>query len=267
MDTNNYPKHKLNTLLPGACDLRLRLITAAQASAACYGSAEQWGAYATRAGAIDCDTVTIDQPELDLDVQVCWAVTDACVVIAWRGTPALSLPAWIQNLDQRRTRVYGGSAHLGFVSEYSPAAINLWRALQGYAAKRPVVMVGHSKGGALATLAAYIRRKQGLPVESVVTFGSARVLNWSAAHWLDGQILDQWRIVNSNDPVPLLPGLGLLNRWRFRHAGRMALLQEDGDLLINPDLLEIFREWIRGYRFDALRDHFIESYLQTLLLK
>jgi len=266
MDTT-YPIHRLATLIPGSCDLRTRLITAAQASEASYGSAEQWGDYASRAGAIDCDTITIDQPEFDLDVQCCWAVLDECVVVSWRGTRPTSIPAWIQNFDQRRTKVYGGKAHLGFVCEYSAAATVLWQALIGRVSKKKLIFVGHSKGGALATLSAYLCRRMDIPVESVVTFGSPRVLNWSAARWLDNQIEDQWRIVNSNDPVPLLPGLGLLNRLRFRHVGRMGLLQEDGILVINPDLPEIVREWVRGYRFDTVRDHFMEDGYLTNLLK
>lgn len=81
-----------------------------------------------------------------------------------------------------------------------------WRELKGRVAEavdgRPVILTGHSLGGAQATLAAL-----DLPsIIEVVTFGSPRVGDPDFVAYYQSLGLSTTRYVNMSDPVPWLPG-------------------------------------------------------------
>lgn len=67
----------------------------------------------------------------------------------------------------------------------------------------PVVVTGHSLGGALATLAAVdvTLNRPHVPVD-LYTFGAPRIGNKAFAQWFDAQIQDSIRLVNNSDVVP-----------------------------------------------------------------
>ena len=69
---------------------------------------------------------------------------------------------------------------------------------------RPVFVTGHSKGGAMATLAAWRFAAEGLSVPSVLTFGSPRAGNGDFAAAYDGR-LRQARFEFGDDIIPHLP--------------------------------------------------------------
>ena len=70
----------------------------------------------------------------------------------------------------------------------------------------PVIVVGHSLGGALATFAAYDLYASGFNVAEVWTFGSPRVGSESfASAYAQALSHRTWRIVNNNDKVPHVP--------------------------------------------------------------
>lgn len=260
------PLRHLDTLVNPQATLRRRLIVACQASLQCYGTPDEWGVWASKCGASYANIFMHRESVEFLDVQVCVAVTDKLILIAWRGTPAHSLSAWVQNLDPTRRMVLGGKIHAGFHSEFESVAGDLWRALQPYLkADRQIVFVGHSKGGALSNVAAFVRRRVCLRVDAVYTFGAPRSLGWDAAKWLDTELQTNVRCVHSNDPVPLLPGLGLINRLRYRHAGQLTLLTEAGKLIPDPTWRQRVGEWVRGYELDAITDHFGGEYADALV--
>ena len=71
-----------------------------------------------------------------------------------------------------------------------------------------IVIVGHSLGGAVATLAAADLRNidDHFRAETeLYTFGSPRVANKELADFLTGQSRFSWRITHDNDVVPHLP--------------------------------------------------------------
>ena len=73
---------------------------------------------------------------------------------------------------------------------------------QGY----PVIVVGHSLGGALATYAAYDLYASGFNVREVWTFGSPRVGSEAfASAYAQALSHRTWRVVNNNDKVPHVP--------------------------------------------------------------
>jgi hypothetical protein len=69
--------------------------------------------------------------------------------------------------------------------------------------------VGHSLGGALATLAAADLASQNLSLQvNLQTFGSPRVGNSEFVVWLFGILNSSWRNTNWGDPIPLTPAPG-----------------------------------------------------------
>lgn len=89
-------------------------------------------------------------------------------------------------------------------------------------------ITGHSLGGALAVLVAMRLRMQGTPIARVVTFGQPKVTNEAGvARFRDLPLL---RIVNHDDPVPLLPWetRGAALDGFFRHLGAEMWLTDRG---------------------------------------
>jgi hypothetical protein len=99
----------------------------------------------------------------------------------------------------------------------------------------PTRLTGHSLGGALAVLLAMRLRVDGVPLDRVVTFGQPKVTTEAGvALFRDLPLL---RIVNHDDPVPLLPwetpgaALGGL----FRHLGAELRLTDRGTWELLPE--------------------------------
>lgn len=154
------------------------------------------------------------------------------------------------------------------LAEFAALQKELRRVLDYCQGDRKLVLLGHSKGGGLSEIDAFTRVTQKLDVPDIFTFGAPRVLNWDAAADIDTFVeyyapcWEHYRVVHSNDCVPLVPGIS--NCWRYRHAGELVLVTEDGELIDQPTWYQRLRETVRGYRMDAVEDHFIDSYLDAL---
>ena len=107
----------------------------------------------------------------------------------------------------------GARFHQGFVT----AIGSIWDEIYGRVAEemkkeeRPLWITGHSLGGAMALLAAWLFRRKFLAVHQVYTFGGPMIGNAEAAAAFDrdfgGRI---FRYVNLLDPVPRLPTVSLV---------------------------------------------------------
>ena len=131
-----------------------------------------------------------------------------CRVLVFRGT-AGPLSNWRFNLDIVPTAwAAGGNVHRGFQRLLKV----VWEAIDTALDELdgPLLYTGHSMGGALATLAASLRRPQ-----AVYTFGAPRVGDAAFAETLRG--IPVFNVINARDIVTGLPPAG---RWsRFVHAG------------------------------------------------
>lgn len=257
---------RLDVLADEQHALRDRLLAAAQIAQAAYGDEIHWGEFAERAGAHFSEVVNVTDHVDRIDAQVCVATTREVCVIAYRGTPSHSLDAWLRNLQSRQSDYLWGRVHSGFLTEYLALEQRLQAVLKYCHKQQQLVIVGHSKGGALATIDAFTRNRMNRQRGTVYTFGSPRCLAWNCAEYLDADRCyygpPHYRCRHSNDAVPLVPGL--LNLARYHHCGELVLIAEDGQLLDRPTRWQRLREAFAGYRFDALEDHFIGSYLAAL---
>eukprot|EP00656_Telonema_subtile_P011297 TRINITY_DN15567_c0_g1_i1.p1 TRINITY_DN15567_c0_g1~~TRINITY_DN15567_c0_g1_i1.p1 ORF type:complete len:827 (+),score=119.94 TRINITY_DN15567_c0_g1_i1:125-2605(+) len=163
--------------------------------------------------------------------------------------------------------------------------------------RQPAVMcVGHSLGGALATLGVdairhladdpslswlLSQRQNARHPErcdtklSLWTFGSPRVGNHAFARSLQRNVKDMWRVVVQGDPVTNLPMKWLCTRVGksfYKHVGVHVQLSFDGDLLLNPQYAEqeFFGRW-QGWGLGlgpclGIREHYTSSYWKALRL-
>ena len=120
----------------------------------------------------------------------------------------------------------GARFHKGFVDAIAaiwPALAPAFEAEFG-ASDRPIWLTGHSLGGALALLAAWLLKRKFIAVEEVCTFGAPMIGNRTACDAFNRELAGRiHRYVNGRDPVPKLPGLSLVAN-EFTHVDRERLL-------------------------------------------
>jgi hypothetical protein len=156
---------------------------------------------------------------------------DDHVVIAFRGSEApttldglkdwlladavnlLVLPSGRMGTDFVAAGV-GARFHQGFLM----ALEEIWDTLYGATTAelkrkdRPLWITGHSLGGALAVLTAWLLQRKVVSVHQVYTFGGPMVGNAQAIQAIDKALPNKiFRYVGVLDPVPKLPTLSLLD--------------------------------------------------------
>ncbi len=108
-----------------------------------------------------------------------------------------------------------GLVHLGFEMMHRRVRGSIAAALSNVAANARITVVGHSLGGAMATLAAVdIKRNLGRQVD-VCTFGGPRVGKFIFRHRFNSEVPTCYRVTNRGDIVPHVPTM--LTGWT--HVG------------------------------------------------
>jgi hypothetical protein len=223
----------------------------------------------------------------DDEINACLVGTAADgVVVAFRGTLPFDLsspPAdldWIDDFDQDPTPSvdFPGPVHEGFLGSLATlwdgvvAAVERLRV--GSLAAQPVLITGHSKGGAMAALAAWkLQMGRKIPVK-VVTFASAKAGDLAFVNAYNAQI-DHTRYEYGDDIVPHLPpsnGVILdalemlaasgavvadLQRFDYVQAGVLRYITKSNQIVPDSGLLPLKRHVglaleILEFRFDAI---------------
>lgn len=138
---------------------------------------------------------------------------------------------WAQNASTDGISYCGLTAHKGFVQSANWIHTELVRVgLDREAAKKPLIIGGHSAGGAIAEL---LSMRAAFHPQQVVTFGAPRAFTTDSAATYRAFPWENHRFVMDGDPVPHLPirGLGwLLGRPEYSHASRAIRLSGRGSL-------------------------------------
>ncbi len=220
---------------------------------------------------------------------VVWGRDGGDVTVAFRGSH--SARDWLTDFDVRRVPAvavgpgiraedfmpggraavglqWGCRVHAGFMQS-ALSIVEQVRRLDQREVKARLTVTGHSLGGALAVLVAWLLAGRGWVAESVVTFGGPRVGDgaWRRAYGgvergaLWGRT---WRVVNGADVVCRVPS------WcaGWRHVGREVFLPAIGGMVTGPrlwlkvlsDLAGTYREWTQG-RVAQLADHPVQNYV------
>ena len=127
------------------------------------------------------------------------------IIFAMRGTS--SIQDAIADAKFIKSKFLGAHVHSGFLQQYDSIAskiIDLVRTREN----KDVVFIGHSLGGALATLgAANIKSLFPSLVVKCCTFGSPRVGDYEFSKLFDSTVDDSVRCVNGDDLVTKNPRL------------------------------------------------------------
>jgi hypothetical protein len=149
-----------------------------------------------------------------IDACLVGAVPDG-IVVAFRGTLGFdihqypTLLDWLNDFNAVPIAAAGfpGQVHQGFLGAldaiWDRLAAEVDRQRVGQAATMPLLVTGHSKGGAMAALAAWRFRSAGIPTK-VITFAAAKSGN-SAFCKAYNAVMDHTRYEYADDIVPHLP--------------------------------------------------------------
>jgi len=140
--------------------------------------------------------------------------------VSFKGTDPLVIANWITNFDF----IPDEDMHRGFAAALDSVWFKISDVLAG--ADLPVVLTGHSLGGALAVLAARRMEKDlRRSPESVYVFGAPRCGTQAFADAYDATLgMRTYRFVHGNDIVPTVPPPEI----DFHHVGRVISCPADG---------------------------------------
>jgi hypothetical protein len=216
------------------------------------------------------------------------------IVVAFRGTLPPKVPLtvpvlldWMQDFVAIPKQFPGipGKIHSGFHRAIAAIWPDLLEAVQSLRASHPsaaIQVTGHSKGGSLASLGAWLLHGQGLAPANVVTFAAAHVGDAQFAAAYSGEIA-QIRYENYLDLVPFVPPdvehRGLLSReprlkklfseielWDYEPVGTLRYIEKDGTVIGDRFGLETYRiaeiliDIARGEADDVAYAHSLVKY-------
>jgi hypothetical protein len=153
------------------------------------------------------------------DTECFVAATPQAVLVAFRGTA--SVGDWLADMDVVSRRRPYGLVHRGFFGAFQAVEPQLLAALAALP-DRPLVLTGHSLGGALATVAAaewYDRFR----IAWVFTFGQPAVGKGNFERHMQQYASTFIRFVNDDDIVARVPPT-------YRHVGRLFQFDAAGNL-------------------------------------
>jgi hypothetical protein len=150
---------------------------------------------------------------IEADGTECFVARSAkAVLVSFRGTHQLG--DWLANLNVISTRRSYGQVHRGFLGAFQVVEGRLRSELSGIA-DQPLLLTGHSLGGALATVAA--AEWQGtLQVAWIYTYGQPAVGRGDFPAFMREHYGERFvRLVNNDDIVPRVPPA-------YVHVGRLV---------------------------------------------
>ena len=193
---------------------------------------------------------------------VVWSGDRSEVAIAFRGS--VHARDWLTDFDVRRADQGICTLHAGFLAAARSIVGQVAR-IDQREVKARLTITGHSLGGAVAVIVAWLLSERGWRADQVVTFGGPRVGDGAWRRCYQAALGERtWRVVNGTDVVCRVPS------WcaGWRHVGREVFLPAIGGMVTRPrlwlrvlsDLAGTYREWTQG-RVAQLADHPVQNYV------
>ena len=187
------------------------------------------------------------------------------IVLSWRGTETLH--NWLEDAHffktDRGMSCDGCKVHSGFVDVWAslaPKIVPELKRLRVHHPLLPLVVVGHSLGGAVASVGEYILANDlGIDVSAVYTYGGPRVGNKQFADRPSPRA-PLWRITHHRDIVPHLPPETLFG---FQHSAREAFYINESHSFHLCDGTGEDNQCSRGYTIVSVSDH-LNYYGETI---
>lgn len=224
------------------------------------------------------------------DTQAFMFRTNTFMVLAFRGTQEIN--DWNTNLNTELRKFtirkkgkttfssYKGKVHKGFFLGWADIEkpvlerLEFWRNHNNGRPLPPLLITGHSLGGALATMATASLLENGFKVAGLYTFGQPRVGDRTFIQQLeDHPLLKVYRFVNNNDVVPHVPPpFSLRNPTRlYSHLGAVQYFNSKGFLVANYKAIYRVFDGLVGLAkslfesgFDLISDHSMSYYISNL---
>lgn len=144
------------------------------------------------------------------------------LIVSFRGTKEIL--DWFTNLDMLERPTSVGSVHDGFYRAFTGVSARLESQIEQLGRDKPIVLTGHSLGGALATLAAAFWRGK-YTIASVYTYGQPCVGFDSFQAFMNVQLANRfYRFVNADDIVPRVPP-------GYEHVGQLVRFDSGGNVV------------------------------------
>jgi len=182
------------------------------------------------------------------------------IVVAFRGTE----PSQTSDILADLKATHKDGFHSGFLDEYRKLEIDIHVevARQQNIKEKPVYITGHSLGAAMASICAFHMPK----ATALYTFGCPRNASWFKAKELK---VPHFRVVNNNDIVARVPPV----LFGFKHHGELCYINYYSNIRKMSYLQRLKdswrghkRAWQKGEKFDAIYDHLMERYIDSLVL-
>lgn len=172
-------------------------------------------------------------------------------VLAFRGTQTTNVKDFLTDINLVQKVVpypdtrKAVKVHTGFIRAWHSIRDEVLHDIVRPAPYPNVLTIGHSLGGALATLAA-LDVQYNFPDMDIgsVTFGSPRVGNSEFAASYNRRVPNTTRVVNDKDLVQFLP----LETFGYKHIGKLKLIGSNN----------------LGVITEAIGDHALKSYIEIL---
>jgi triacylglycerol lipase len=159
------------------------------------------------------------------DTQACLIGHDQLLILVFRGTDPTSPSDWQTNAKLPLVEGCGGKVHQGFQVGLAQIWEPLLARLSEFRRHQPLLMTGHSLGGALATLAAAQLHAAGQSIDGLYTFGAPRVGDRAFTTCFNHNLQHcTFRLVHHQDWIPHLPPSAL----GYAHVGQPIYFDEAG---------------------------------------
>lgn len=227
----------------------------------------------------------------EYDTQAFLFRTDDCIVLAFRGSKEIR--DWYTNFSTRlrkftirregKTTIssYKGRVHTGFFLGWASVErevleqIKHWQNQLNLGESLPPLLVtGHSLGGALATMAAASLQDNNMNVAGLYTFGQPRAGDISFTRQLNSLLSGKvFRFINNNDVVPHVPPpFSFRDPLRlYAHLGSIKYFNSRGLLVANYKAISRVLDGLIGLGkslfesgFDLIADHSMSYYVSYL---
>lgn len=135
--------------------------------------------------------------------------TNDYVIVSFAGTSELIDYVTDLTFASRPETMSGipGSVHIGFLNVLDRSWAKLLELVKKHSSEgKPVLLTGHSMGGAQAVISAARLAKLGFPVDSIYIYAVPRIGDETYANHIEKLFPNRiWRFVNNEDIVPRLP--------------------------------------------------------------
>ncbi|MEM9804234.1 MAG: lipase family protein, partial [Cyanobacteria bacterium P01_D01_bin.56] len=227
----------------------------------------------------------------EYDTQAFLFRTDDCIVLAFRGSKEIR--DWYTNFSTRlrkftirregKTTIssYKGRVHTGFFLGWASVEREVLEQIKHWQNELnlgeslpPLLVTGHSLGGALATMAAASLQDNNMNVAGLYTFGQPRAGDVSFTRQLNNLLADKvFRFINNNDVVPHVPPpFSFRDPLRlYSHLGSIKYFNSKGLLVANYKAISRALDGLIGLAkglfesgFELISDHSMSYYVSYL---